>query len=115
MKIGKEQLEMEEKEDNNSESEFIKKLNRAKEEKKTDIDVAALPDDPARINFSLQCKGTQFRTGMQLYRALMDLRRAKEPKRLFNLQEDELLLEKKRMYGENWEKVNQFFENRLPD
>lgn len=78
MKIGKEQLQIEDKEDdNNSESEFIKKLNRSKEDKRTDIDVASLPKDPHRINFALKCKGTQFRNGMQLYRALMDLRRAK--------------------------------------
>jgi hypothetical protein len=66
------------------------KLNQVKvPKKKHPLSLEELPDDPSLIDFTQICKGTQFRCGIDVFRAWLDTRRVKPSKILFNSQEDQ--------------------------
>lgn len=61
------------------------KLHQEKTQKRHQLNVAELPDNPTLIDFKHISKGTQFRCGIDAFRAWLDLRRVKQPKILFNM------------------------------
>lgn len=77
------------------------KLHQVKTQKKKvkQLNVAELPDDPKLIEFTHVSKGTQFKCGIEVYRAWLDIRRVKQPKILFNSNEDNLIKDLHQMYG----------------
>lgn len=67
-----------------------------------------LPKDPKLIDFLEIHKGTQFKCGLEAYRAWVDFHHIKEPKKLFTLDEDQLIAKLHIRYGENWEKISPY-------
>lgn len=62
------------------------KLHQVKaQKKKHQLNVAELPDNPTLIDFVHVSKDSQFRCGIDAFRAWLDIRRVKLPKVLFNM------------------------------
>ena len=89
------------------------KLNQKKTGKrKCMLNIEELPSDPKCINFVDICRGTQFEYGIEVYRAIMESKKKKQPRRLFKIEQDQKIENLHRMYGENWDKINQMLDNR---
>jgi hypothetical protein len=94
-------------------TEFMIKLHQTKVKKKQSLNVEELPEDARQVSFSEVCKGTQFRFGIDVYRVWYDMRRVKQPRRLFTMEEDQQIENLHQLYGENWEKISQLMESRM--
>jgi hypothetical protein len=88
------------------ECDFMKKLDERKPSRKQkDINFAELPKDPKLINFEQLSRNTHFKCGIELYRAWREANKTKPVKRPYTTEEDERLIAKKHIYGDNWEKI----------
>ena len=82
----------------------MKKLNEdTPGKKKKDLDFSELPVDCQSINFAeLAASCGNFKSGLEVYKAWLDHSKVKPPKRPYTLSEEELIIEKHRMYRDNW-------------
>jgi hypothetical protein len=68
---------------NEEDFEFMKKLNEEKPaRRRRELHLADLPRDPSEINFiQLAAATTRYKSGLELYKAWLDLHRVRAPKR----------------------------------
>jgi hypothetical protein len=94
--------------------EFMKKLNDDRpSKKKKEVNFSDLPKEACKINFmELALSSSSYKTGIDVYRAWLDFNRVKLPKRPYTNLEEEIVVEKQRLYKDNWEKICQFIETR---
>ena len=79
-----------------------KLIHSKSQKKKKEIHIKDLPQNPNANNFIELSKDSQFKNGMEFYRAWFESKRVKRPKKLFTMAEDNLIAEKHLRYGENW-------------
>lgn len=95
--------------------QFLNKLDKNKKKKTNERnfwDVNSLPSDPKLIDFKEIVHYFGVKTGLEAYRVWLEMKNGKQIKRPFTLQEDKLIIEKQKRYGDNWEKICQFIDER---
>lgn len=99
---------------NDEDFEFMKKLNEEKPtKKKKEINFAELPRQASKINFiELALSSSHYKTGIDVYKVWLESFKVKQPKRPYTSAEEDLIIEKQKMYKDNWEKICLFVEGR---